>query len=80
MTAEKSLKLRFGNAVRHLRTAQGFSQEAFADRVGCHRTFIGGIERGERNPTLITIAKIASALNTSAEKLLRATESEPLPR
>ena len=44
----------------------------FADRVGCHRTFVGGIERGERNPTLVTITKIASALNTTADGLLRA--------
>jgi transcriptional regulator with XRE-family HTH domain len=42
----------FGGAVRRLRSAEQLSQEDFAERVDVHRTFIGGIERGERNPTL----------------------------
>lgn len=57
--------LKFGQTVRELREKKGFSQEVFADQAGVHRTYMGGIERGERNPTLTTIWKIARALNIS---------------
>lgn len=53
----------FGETVRALRKSQGFSQEEFADHAGIHRTYMGGIERGERNPTLTTISRIAKALD-----------------
>jgi transcriptional regulator with XRE-family HTH domain len=66
----------FGVAVRRLRSSQGLSQEDFADSVEVHRTFIGGIERGERNPTLVTIAKIAAALGLKPSDLLREAERE----
>ena len=56
---------RFGNKVRDLRTAQGMSQEVLAQKSGLHRTYIGGIERGERNISLINIEKIAKALKLS---------------
>ena len=72
MSSDSVLKVRFGQAVRRLRRNQRLSQEAFADRVGVHRTFVGGIERGERNPTLVTIAKIAAALDTTPDRLLKA--------
>jgi len=64
----------FGAAVRRLRTRLGVSQEEFAGRVDIHRTYIGGIERGERNPTLTMIKRIAAALNVSAAQLLREAE------
>lgn len=54
---------KFGNRVRELRIAQGFSQEVLAQKSGLHRTYIGGIERGERNISLINIEKIAIALD-----------------
>lgn len=60
----------FGRLVRSLREKKGFSQEAFADKVGIHRTYIGGIERGERNPTLTMISRIAKALRIEPAKLL----------
>ena len=66
--------LTFGGAVRRLRTDRGFSQEGFAAEVDLHRTYIGGIERGERNPTLTTIARIAKALDVPIWKLLREME------
>ena len=56
---------KFGTSVRELRIAQGLSQEVLAQKAGLHRTYIGGIERGERNVSLINIEKIASALNLS---------------
>jgi transcriptional regulator with XRE-family HTH domain len=65
----------FGIAVRELRQERGFSQEAFADAVGVHRTYIGGIERGERNVGLINVARIAGALGVSISVLMAATEA-----
>jgi len=65
----------FGCLVRELRERQGLSQEEFAERAQVHRTYIGGIERGERNPTLTTIQKIASALGVEPGRLL--TSSSP---
>ena len=56
---------RFGCKIRDLRTAQGMSQELLAQKSGLHRTYIGGIERGERNVSLVNIEKLAKALNLS---------------
>ncbi|MFR0528606.1 helix-turn-helix domain-containing protein [Limosilactobacillus reuteri subsp. suis] len=56
------LKL-FGNHLRILRLEKGFSQEKLADRAHVHRTYIGMIERGEKNITLLTMEKISHALN-----------------
>ena len=57
-------KLTFGNNVRRLREAQGFTQEELADKAGLDRSYVGGIERGERNPSLSVILSLASALKT----------------
>ena len=56
------------------RGLRGVSQEELAGRVEIHRTYMGGIERGERNPTLTMITRIAAALNVSAAQLLREAE------
>ena len=61
---------RFGRRVRDLRKAEGFSQEAFAAECGLDRTYMGGIERGERNLALKNIAKIADALGITPSQLL----------
>jgi len=60
----------FGRRVRSLRVSKGWSQEDFANRIGIHRTYVGGIERGERNPTLTMIARIAKALSVQPSELL----------
>lgn len=56
--------IRFGNRVKELRKEQKMSQEELADTAGLHRTYIGMIERAEKNITLINIEKIAKALKT----------------
>lgn len=60
----------FGNHLRTLRVQKELSQERLAELAGLHRTYLGGVERGERNPTLLTLAKIAKALDISISKLL----------
>jgi len=59
----------FGKRVRELRLARGLSQEEMAFKIGVHRTYLGGIERGERNPSLKNIAAIAMALDISLREL-----------
>jgi len=66
--------LAFGRAVRKFRTAKGISQELLADNARIHRTYIGGIERGERNPTLTMIFRLAAALDVPVHRLLEQTE------
>jgi transcriptional regulator with XRE-family HTH domain len=52
----------FGNRVRHFRKLKGISQEELADKCDLHRTYIGSVERGERNITLLNAERIAMAL------------------
>ncbi len=59
-----------GATVRKRRVALGLSQEQLAERADLHWTYVGGIERGERNVSLLNIVKIARALNTSPSRLL----------
>jgi transcriptional regulator with XRE-family HTH domain len=61
----------FGEEVRRHRTRIGISQEALAARAGLDRTYVGGIERGERNPALVNIARLSRALGVPAMELLR---------
>ncbi len=63
--------VKFGERVRQLRQSQGVSQEKLAELAELHRTYIGGIERGERNVALLNILKIAKALNSSPGELLK---------
>ena len=65
----KTLQIRFGKRVRTLRKEKGWSQEEFADRCGLDRTYISGIERGVRNPTLTVIGVIADGLRCSIQEL-----------
>jgi transcriptional regulator with XRE-family HTH domain len=71
-----TLKHRLGKAVRRLRTAAGYSQEAFADHAKVHRTYMGTVERGEVNLTLENIEKLARALDLIAWELLQEAERE----
>ena len=58
-----------GQRIRNYRTIAGLSQEKLAELSGCHPTYIGQLERGEKNATIESIEKIASALNVSLSKL-----------
>lgn len=66
---ERKVKKLFGAKVRHLRQQKGLSQEALAFACDLDRTYIGGVERGERNISLVNIHKIARALGVPAKEL-----------
>ena len=67
----EDVRIRFGRAIRQRRHRLGLSQEEFADMCGLDRTYVGGIERGERNLSLINIEKLAKVLNLSLADLFR---------
>lgn len=66
----KEIVTKFGNKVRLERVKQGLSQEQLAAKAGVHRTYIGMIERAEKNITLENIEKIAKALGKKPKDLL----------
>lgn len=68
---EGDLQRAVGRALRRYRQEHGLSQEAFADTVGVHRTYMGGLERGERNLTLRSLERIADVINVDPLDLLR---------
>lgn len=68
---KKSELILFGKAVRHIREQKGLSQEALADLSRLHRTYIGGIERGERNVGLINLLRLSKALKVLPSELLQ---------
>jgi transcriptional regulator with XRE-family HTH domain len=61
----------FGKRLRSLRELAGLSQEQLAELSGLHRNYIGGMERGEKNPTIISLRKVSKALGVSLSKLLK---------
>jgi len=67
---KREILVRFGNKVRKRRMALDLSQEELASRAGVHRTYIGMIERAEKNITLENIQKIAKALEIPLDKLM----------
>ena len=65
---------KFGDRVQSLRNQAGISQEKLAELTEMHRTYISGIERGERNVSLINIMRLANALNLSVSKLMEGVD------
>lgn len=73
------LQKTLGKRIRDLRAKKGFSQESFADHCGLHRTYMGGIERGERNLTIQTVLTVARGLGMSISDLFTDIERQ-LPK
>jgi transcriptional regulator with XRE-family HTH domain len=72
---EGDLQRVFGQNLRLYRLRRGLSQEAFADVVGVHRTYMGGVERGERNLTLRSVERIAQRIGVASLELLTPSPS-----
>jgi transcriptional regulator with XRE-family HTH domain len=73
---EGDLQLIFGRNLRAHRKGCGLSQEEFADVLGIHRTYMGGIERGERNLTLKSVERIARKIKVTPLELLAPQDAE----
>jgi transcriptional regulator with XRE-family HTH domain len=69
LVSDIEIQTRFGERVRELRKAKGLSQEGLALACGLDRTYIGGVERGERNISLVNIHVIAAALGVPVKEL-----------
>lgn len=72
----KALPVAFGKVLRELRLKAGYSQEGLADEAGYDRTFIGMLERGQRQPTLETLFKLADSLRIAPSALIARVSSE----
>lgn len=70
----RQLQINMGKVIRAERAEQGFSQESFAHAVGLHRTYIGAIERGEQNVSILNLGKIANTLKTPLSRLVALAE------
>jgi transcriptional regulator with XRE-family HTH domain len=73
------IRIRFGARIRHLRNDRGWSQEELADRAALHRTYIGSVERGEQNISLVNIERLAATLGVSLAQLFARFRDKPRP-
>lgn len=69
-----NIKANLGLEIRRIRLEKGFSQEKLAELTGLHRTYIGGVERGERNISIENIKKIAESLEVKISEIFQAFE------
>ena len=76
MKRKGKLQEAFGNAIRKHRLAAGLSQEDLAERADLHRTYVGDVERGERNVSLINMWKISEASGVRLSRVLKDVEKE----
>jgi CheY-like chemotaxis protein len=77
---DHNLKLLLGTAIRNERSIRGISQEELAYRAGLHRTYVSDVERGTRNPSIESIAKLARALDLSVSALFARVDKGNEPR
>ena len=70
METKRNILVNFGERVREIRKEKGLSQEELAHKADLHRTYIGMIERAEKNITLLNIEKIANALEVNIKELI----------
>jgi transcriptional regulator with XRE-family HTH domain len=76
MSDKKKALVQFGQNLRALRLRSGLSQEELAHESGLDRSYVGGVERGERNVSLLNIVRLAKALGISTSELLEGVVDE----
>lgn len=74
MSRDERIKLAFGTAIRELRAKAGHSQEQLASKAGLNRTYVGDVERGERNIAIVNMQKLAKALGVRLSDVVREME------
>lgn len=79
MAERSQAHLALGRALRELRVGRGISQERLAQLSGMDRTYVGGIERGERNPSYANLRRLAIALELPPSRLLARAEEIEVP-
>lgn len=72
--ADLLLQRQVGERIREIRLAKGISQEQLAHEIGLHRTYVGSLERGERNPSLQVVSRLARLLEVTTNQLLTVPE------
>lgn len=72
----KQMQRRLGKIIQARRSKLGYSQESFADAIGVHRTYVGSVERGERNVTLKNLLLMAEGLKMPLSTMIAAAEAE----
>lgn len=77
MAARSPAHQALGRTIRAARSKRGLSQEGLAQESGLDRTYVGGIERGERNPSFEALRTLAEVIDTPLSKLFAAAEREP---
>jgi len=77
---KSKLRIALGAAIRDLRKQNGLSQDAFAELVGLHRTYVGGVERGERNLSLDNLERISTSLSVPLSELIFRAETSVLAK
>lgn len=75
----KTVSMQLGRILRILRTSKGMTQEELAEKTGLHRTYIGVVERGEKNITIINCMKIAHVLGSDLASILHDVETVLIP-
>lgn len=68
---DRSLLTELGRHLREIRESQGLSQDSLSNASGLHRTYVGAVERGERNPTYLTLQRYARGLGLSLTDLIK---------
>ena len=68
---DQQIQRQLGERIRGLRARKGWSQEEFADIAGLHRTYVGAVERGEKNLTISTLLTLVKTLDTTIAQLFR---------
>ena len=76
MKRKGRLQAAFGKAIKKYRLTAGLSQEGLAEMADLHRTYVGDVERGERNVSLINMWKIAEASNAKLSRIMKDVEKE----
>ncbi len=80
MAAKDPLLAQLGHYLRSVREKKGWSQEQFAFQVGLHRTYVGAVERGEYNVTLLTLRRITQALGITLVDAVSSSSTRKAPR